>query len=96
MSWAEEMGYEGFDPDYYLEIQNRHWEQIFVDNLKKGYIWQDRYGNQYRKEDISNQYLVWILRFCVNNYRPAAQIKLLKAEAERRGINLIMIGAEDG
>lgn len=86
MSWAEDMGYDAYDfEDIYHDFQICM--EITWQNLKlNGYIWQDKYGNNYKPKDISDDYLLNILNFCKRSWRPESQIKKLTQLARKRGI----------
>lgn len=86
MSWAEDMGYDSYDfEDFTLDFKWR-WELTWFQLNSKGYIWQDKMGKDYKPDDISDSYLLNILKFCERSWRPKDQVEALKKLASQRGL----------
>lgn len=86
MSYAEDMGYDGYDVEEYIEDYRLYWILVWEELKKKNRIWQDKYGNQLSAKSIDNRYLKRILNFCNTRFRPKEQIEALTELANQRGI----------
>ena len=86
MSYAEDMGYDAYDiEDFEADFKFR-WGLIWYHLNDRGYIWQDKWGKEYKAEDISDNYLIKILNFCERSWRPEEQVEALKKLAQQRGV----------
>lgn len=84
MSYAEDMGYDGWDFEDVLEIQREQLREDWEELKSQGYLWEDRYFHRYKPAEISDSYLKNIIKYCETNYRPTEQVKMLKEELEKR------------
>lgn len=88
MSYAEDMGYDAFDPYDFHEKMKDYCDETWIELKSKGYIWQDINFKEYKPEDISNGYLMAIINFCKRAYRPKEQVETLEKLAKERCENL--------
>lgn len=77
---------EDFDFEDFIELQKYYLDMIWQRLSEEGFIWQDRFGKMYRTEEISDRYLLNILKFCEKSWRPEEQIDALKKLAEQRNL----------
>jgi hypothetical protein len=80
MSWAEDNGIDYGDDWCLDDVLEKEWNDL----KQNGYIWKDRYDRCYREEDIDNEYLTKIIKFCEHHLRSKDQVKALKELAKNR------------
>ena len=86
MSWAEDMGYDAYDLDDFVESVKEYYDETWTELKRDGCIWQDKNFIGYKPQDIKDSHLLNIINFCKRNYRPKEQVEALKQLAKERGL----------
>lgn len=68
------------------ELNERQLNDNWFYLKENGYIWEDKMGNYYKSENLTDSHLLNILKFCERNYRPAEQVEELRKLAIERGL----------
>ena len=84
MSHLEDMEYDAFDCYDFHEKANDYWDETWIELKSSGYIWQDKYCNDYKPKDLSDCHLMAIINFCKKVYRPKEQVEALEKLAEEK------------